>query len=95
MSEGAAAMAAVGAAAVAQAVKAAGVIVRLEPGEFMKLLAKQDAPLVVCAAGGLFSITYEYLFGYKGLAFYTKSRDALPLPSRAETVVARSIWIPG
>ena len=35
MSEGAAAMAAVGAAAVAQAVKAAGVIVRLEPGEFM------------------------------------------------------------
>ena len=51
--------------------------------------------MVVCAAGGLFSITYEYLFGYKGLAFYTKSRDALPLPSRAETVVARSIWIPG
>ena len=94
MSEGAA-IAVAGAAEVAQAIKASGAIVRVEPQEFLKLLAKQEAPLVVCAAGGLFSITYEYLFGYKGLAFYAKSRDALPLPSRAETVVARSIWIPG
>lgn len=94
MSDGGAAAAAA-AAAVAQAIKASGVLVRVEPGEFMKLLAKQEAPLVVCATGGLLSTSYQYLLGYKGLAFYTKSPEALPLPSNAEAVIAKSIWIPG
>lgn len=92
MTEGAAVAAA---AAMAQAIKASGVIVRVAPDEFMKVLAKQEAPLVVCATGGLLSTNYQYLLGYKGLAFYTKSPEALPLPSRAETVIAKSIWIPG
>jgi hypothetical protein len=94
MTDGGAAAAA-GAAAVAQAIKASGVLVRLEPEEFMKVLAKQEAPLVVCASGGLLSTSYQYLVGYKGLAFYTKSHEALPLPSRAEAVLAKSISIPG
>jgi hypothetical protein len=87
--------AAAAAAAVAQAIKASGAIVRVEPDEFMKLVAKQRDPLVVCAVGGLLSTNYQYLFSYKGLAFYTKSPDALPLPTGAEIVTARSIWIPG
>ncbi len=94
MSEGGAA-AAGAAAAIAHAVKASGVIVRLEPGEFAKLLARQDAPLVVCAAGGLLSTSYQYLLSYRGLAFYTKSPEPLALPPRAEAVLAKSIWIPG
>ena len=83
------------AAAIIQATKASGVIVRLEPQEFLNLLAKQDAPLIVRAVGGLLSTNYQYLVSYKGLAFYTKSPEELPLPPRAETVMARSIWIPG
>ncbi len=94
MSDGGAAAAA-GVAAVAQAIKASGVLVRLEPDEFAKLLARQEAPLVVCAAGGLLSTSYQYLLGYRGLAFYTKSPEPLALPPRAEAVIARSIWIPG
>ncbi len=93
MSEGAAAAAA--AAAVAQAIKASGVLVRLEPEEFMRLLRRERDPLVVCAAGGLLSTNYQYLFSHKGLAFFTKSPDPLPLPGDAEVVAARSIWIPG
>ncbi len=94
MNDGGAAAAAA-AAAVAQAIKASGVLVRMDPDEFVKLLAQQEEPLVVCAVGGFLSTNYQYLVGYKGLAFYTKSAEQLSLPPRAQTVAARSIWIPG
>ena len=77
MSDGGAVAAA---AALAQAVKASGAIVRLDPDEFSKLLVRQEAPLVVHAVGGLLSSNYQYLFGYKGLVFYTKSPEPLGLP---------------
>jgi hypothetical protein len=86
--------AAITAAAMAQAVKASGAIVRMEPDEFSKLLSKQESPLVVHAVGGLLSSNYQYLFGHKGLVFFTKSSEPLSLPPRAEVVTARSIWIP-
>ncbi len=66
MSGGAAAAAAV----IAQAIRAMGVIVRIEPNEFERILARQDSPLVVTAQGGIFSTTYQYLTSYKGLAFF-------------------------
>ncbi len=93
MTDGATAAAA--AAAVAQAIKASGVLVRVEPAEFLKVMARQEEPLVVCAVGGFLSTSYQYLAAYKGLVFFTKSPEELPLPPRAETVIARSIWIPG
>jgi hypothetical protein len=92
MNDGGAAAAA--AAAIAQAVKASGAIVRMEPEEFSKLLLKQQSPLVVHAVGGLLSSNYQYLFGHKGLVFFTKSSEPLSLPPQAEVVLARSIWIP-
>jgi hypothetical protein len=86
--------AAAGAAAIAQATKASGAIVKVEPEEFTKILNRAQAPLVVVAYGGVFSKTYKYLTSYKGLFFYTKSHDPVPMPSRAETVPADKIWIP-
>jgi len=88
--------AAAAAAAIAQAIKASGVLVRLEPAEFLKILGRApDHPLVVLATGGFFAKNYQYLSSYKGLAFYTKSAEPLQLPAAAEVVAARSIWIPG
>jgi hypothetical protein len=83
------------AAAIAQAIKASGVIVRLEPNEFLKILGRQDEPLVVQAQGGLFRSSWRYLTSYKGLAFFTRSAEQLLLPGRTLIVSARSIWIPG
>src|SRR2546425_725737 len=40
------------AAAIAQAIKASGVVVRLEAGEFLRILHRQDEPLIVLARGG-------------------------------------------
>ena len=83
------------AAAIAQAIKASGVVVRVEPAEFLKILHRQDEPLVVVAHGGFFRTSWQYLTSYKGLAFFTKSADQLLLSGRAEVVEAQSISIPG
>jgi len=91
MSGGAAAAAAV----IAQAIRAMGVIVRIEPNEFERILARQDSPLVVTAQGGLLSTTYQYLTSYKGLAFFAQSATPLSLSSNTEVIVANKIWIPG
>lgn len=82
------------AAAIANAIKASGVLVRLDPAEFVKILARTSSPLVVTAKGGIFSDNFKYLLSYKGLAFYTKSDEAIALPPDAEIVPARGIKIP-
>jgi len=88
-------VAAAQAAAIAQAIKASGTLVRLEPHDFVRILNKQDAPLVVRARGGFFRTRWCYLMPYKGLAFFAISPDPLPLPGRAEVIEARKIWVPG
>lgn len=81
-------------AAIANAIKASGVVVRLEPGDWMAILKRSDNPLVVIAEGGMFKTKYQYLTTYRGLAFFTKSPTALVLPGRSEVVTAKSISIP-
>jgi len=89
------AVAAAQSAAIAQAIKASGAIVRVESRDFAAILEKATDPLVVYAQGGFFSTKYQYLTSYKGLVFYTKSDTPLRLPTGAEVVQARKIWIPG
>lgn len=81
-------------AAIANAIKASGVLVRLEPAQWMAILKRIDAPLVVVAMGGVFRKHHKYLTAYRGLAFYTKSPDALVLPGRVEIITAKSMAIP-
>jgi hypothetical protein len=91
MAEAAAAQA----AAIVQAIKASGTLVRVEPQDFSRLLNKQEAPLIVRARGGFFRTQWYYLTPYRGLAFFTLSPEPLPLPGRAEVIDARKIWAPG
>jgi hypothetical protein len=82
------------AAAMAQAIKASGALVRLQPEDFVRLLNKQEEPLVVVARGALFRPRWQYLMPYKGLVFFTGSPEPVPLPGRAEIIEARRIWVP-
>jgi hypothetical protein len=82
-------------AEMANAIKASGAIVSLEPRDFETILRKADAPLVVQARGGVFTTKYHYLTAYKGLIFYTRTQTPLPLPRSAELVTAQKIWVPG
>ena len=94
MNDAAVAASAEQAAQVANAVKACGTLVRLEPEAFIRLLAKQERPLVVHAAPGGFSRTNRYLTSYKGLAFHCRTREALRIPGGAELILAKKISIP-
>ena len=82
------------AAAMIQATKASGVIVRVDPESFMTIVRRQEKPLVVHAKGGTFKANYQYLTSYKGLAFFTKASAELEMPFGVEFIIAKRIWIP-
>ena len=90
---------AAGAAAAHQArinaTKASGAIVKMSPGEFMKIINKSEEPLVVFAKGGFLNRKFRYLTSYRGLFFFTQALEPLALPSKAEVIAADKIWIPG
>ncbi len=96
MTNGAAAGGAAGAAAaaIAQAIKASGAIVHVEPNDFMEILNRSERPLVVCSQSKFISTKYHYLMAYKGLIFYTKTETALALRLETEVITAKKIWIP-
>jgi len=81
-------------AAIANAIKASGVLVRVDTREFLGIVQRTSEPLVVVSDKGFWSPSYKYLTSYKGLAFYTKSRERLNLPGTAELVVSKEIHIP-
>ena len=83
-----------GAAAVAHAIRASGVLVQLEPVEFQRILDRVEEPLVVTSERGIFSTTYQYMTSYKGLAFHTRTSEPIHLPRHAVTVTAKRMWIP-
>ena len=83
------------AAAIIQAVKASGVVVRVEPEAFLALLRRQDKPLVVTSAATFFQRKHQYLTPYRGLAFHTKSAEPLSLPGGCEIIRSARIWVPG
>lgn len=76
-----------------KALRAAGVVVRLESDAFLEILGRHESPLLIYSAPGLLG-RHKYLVTYKGLAFYTKSRQELEIPESVELIVAKRIWIP-
>jgi hypothetical protein len=82
------------AAAIANATKASGVIVRVSPADFLLVLRRAEAPLVVHAEAGMFSKKQKYLTSYKGFAFFTRADELLRFPAGTEVVEAEKIWIP-
>ncbi len=92
---GAAGAAAAAGAVIAQAIKASGAIVEVDPGDFRSLVDRAEKPLVVVSQGGTFRKYYQYLSGVKGLIFYAKSTETLQFKGGTEVVQANKIWIPG
>ena len=90
----AAASAAAASAAIANAVKACGTIVHVQPDEFLKILSFQKNPLIIRTKGGLLAKTYKYLTSYKGLAFFCRNRTELALPGESQLIQAKRISIP-
>jgi len=79
---------------IANAVKASGAIVRVEPNVFEQLIQKQQDGLIIFNEGGIFSTNYKYLMSYKGIFFFTKTKTPLVLPANLEVVKTKKIWMP-
>ena len=45
--------------------------------------------------GGVIKTNYRYLAACRGFIFYTRSANALTLPSYVDIMTARKIWTPG
>ncbi len=82
------------AAAVIRAIRAAGVIVRVEEREFRAILERQEAPLVVTAPAGFLGRKRAWLTTWRGLAFHCVTGEEIPLPGTAVVVAARRLWVP-
>jgi hypothetical protein len=80
--------------AVANAVKTVGSLVTLTPEEFTRVLSMTTDALVVSAEGGLLSRSYKYIFSFKGLTFYCKSRSELMMPGNVQLIQAKKISVP-
>lgn len=78
----------------ANAIKACGVVVRMEEPEFMKILSQQEGAIVVHATGGFFTKNDQYLTSYRGLAFFTKSKYPLSIPAHCQLIEAKKISVP-
>ena len=81
-------------AARVNALKASGVVVRVEIAEWLKIVQRMERPLVVIGTGGVFKKHNQYLTSYRGLAFFAKSKDTILLPTGCEIVQAKRISIP-
>ncbi len=91
-----AAAGAAAAAAIANAIKASGVLVKIEPGDFEELVRGMGSPLVIHQPpSGVFQRRHRYLTHYRGFTFHAESAEPLFLPREAEVVPCRQIWIPG
>jgi hypothetical protein len=93
-SSNAAAAAAARVAVIAQALKASGAIVSVNPDDFLYILSKTSHTLVITATSGIFKTNYQYLTSYKSFFFFTKSMTPLVLPPDIELIAANKIWIP-
>lgn len=76
------------------AIRAFGVVVRMEPAEWLALVGRQERPLVVVSFGGVFRKRMRYLTTYRGLAFYTESAEDLTLPTTVERIDAAKLVLP-
>lgn len=82
------------AVAAANATKASGPIAEVSAGDFMTVLNHAVSPMVLVAEAGVFRKRYRYLMCYKGVAFYTQSKEPLILPNRTELIRLGKLSIP-
>lgn len=82
------------AAAIANAIKASGAIVRLKEEDFIKVISRSDNPVIIVSRGGFMRKDFDYLTAYKGFIFYVRTKNEINLPGDSEIISAQQIWIP-
>lgn len=80
---------------VAQAANVSGAIIKMDSGEFQKLLNQINTETAVAfSEGGMFKKKFKYLMNDKGLFVFTNSDQALQMNMKTELIKAKNIWNP-
>jgi hypothetical protein len=80
-------------AAMIQAIRAAGAIVRVEARDFERIVRNAREALVIRAPPSAFSRKYHYM-SYRGFVFYTRTREQLQFASGVEVIEAKTVYAP-
>lgn len=91
---GAAGAIAVADALIAQAKRAIGAIVELNPDDFQKIINDEEKPFIVVSRGGFIRKYYQYFAGCNGLVFYARPIDTIQFKSSTKVIEAKKITIP-
>lgn len=82
-------------AAIQEAIKASGTIVRIEASEFSRLISKMESGIVIESVSKFFGKEFfKYSTSYSGFVFCCKTTSKMSIPSRLEKINARNIWFP-
>jgi hypothetical protein len=82
-------------AAIQEAIKASGAIVRIENTDFSRLISKMETGLVIESVSRFFGKEYyKYSTSYLGFVFYCKSNEKISISSRLEKINAKNMWFP-
>lgn len=82
-------------AAIQQAIKASGAIVKIEPGDFSRLVGRMNDGLVIEHQGTLlFKSVFKYSTAYKGFIFYCRTSEKISIPTRLEKISSKHFWVP-
>lgn len=81
-------------AAIQNAIKASGAIVRIEAEDFKNLISKMENGLVIEKLATGWVSNYKYSTSYKGFIFYCKSKEQIVVPTRLEKINTRQLWVP-
>jgi ApbE superfamily uncharacterized protein (UPF0280 family) len=87
--------AAAAAAAIANAIKASGSLVQIEPRDFQDLVERiPDALVLYKEAGGVFDRNHQYATSHRGFIFFARTREPLLLPARVHLLPVMKMWMP-
>lgn len=70
------------------------IIVTVENDEFMRLVKQANDPMIIHQIPGWFSGQNRYLLTYRGVTFYTRSKEELSISKNAEVITAKYFYVP-
>jgi hypothetical protein len=58
------------------------------------VISRAENPVIIISRGGFMKKDFDYLTSYKGLIFFTRTKNEVNLSGNAEIISAQQIWIP-
>ena len=71
-----------------------GIVISVETDEFMRLMKQAGNALIIHQQPSWWQTYNRYLMSYRGMAFYTRSKEELSISKYAEVIAAKNFYVP-